>query len=162
MGTEFSVYLRLPKADDRTEPQPKTAESSFILKDKTILLCEDNAMNREIAIAILEKKGMSVIPAVNGKEGVDLFTGSEPGTFDAVLMDIRMPVMDGYEASKAIRTSGHPDSRKVPIIALSADAYSDDIKRAQACGMSGHLSKPIDPELLLRTLQTDIQETEQP
>lgn len=160
VGTEFAVYLKLPKADDRTRPEQQSPEASIILKDKTILLCEDNAMNREIAIAILEKKGMSVIPAVNGKEGVDLFVGSKPGTFAAVIMDIRMPVMDGYEASKAIRTSGHPDSGKVPIIALSADAYSDDIKRAQACGMSGHLSKPIDPELLLRTLQTDIQDTE--
>ena len=73
-------------------------------------------------------------------------------------MDIRMPVMDGYEASRTIRGAENPDAGKIPIIALSADVYTDDIKKAQQCGMTGHLSKPIDPELLLKTLQKDIEE----
>ena len=155
-GTEFTVYLTFPKADGRTEPERTPEEAYALLRGKTILLCEDNEMNREIAAAILEKHGMSVLPAVNGSEGVRRFLESESGGISAVLMDIRMPVMDGYAAARAIRASGHPDAGRVPIIALSADVYADDIKKAQECGMTGHLSKPIDPELLLRTLQADI------
>jgi len=156
-GTEFAVYLVFPKATGPAEPERGKTETPFMLSGRTILLCEDNEMNREIATAILEKNGMSVIPAVNGRDGVEQFKKSDSGAISAVLMDIRMPVMDGFEAAKAIRASGRPDSEIVPIIALSADVYADDIQKAQACGMTSHLSKPIDPELLLRTLQADIQ-----
>jgi signal transduction histidine kinase len=156
-GTEFNVYLTFPKAGAPAEPARAADSVPPLLQGKTILLCEDNEMNREIATAILEKGGMSVLPAENGREGVRRFLQSDSGSIDAVLMDIRMPVMDGYAAAKAIRASGRPDARSIPIIALSADVYSEDIQRAQDSGMTSHLSKPIDPALLLHTLQADIQ-----
>lgn len=156
-GTEFTVYLTFPKVDGGAQPGSKNAGQPPALEGRTILLCEDNRMNREIATAILEKNGMTVIPAENGRAGSERFLGSADGSIDAVLMDIRMPVMDGYEAAKVIRASGRRDAAAVPIIALSADVYTADIRRAQDCGMTSHLSKPIDPELLLHTLQTDIQ-----
>jgi PAS domain S-box-containing protein len=160
-GTEFAVYLTFSKAGRQIDSnQDAQKGKQLMLCGKTILLCEDNEMNREIATAILEKNGMSVIPAVNGEEGVQRFIESGIGEISAVLMDIRMPVMDGYEASKAIRASSHPDSKKVPVIALSADAYNGDIQKARECGMNSHLSKPIDPEMLLQTLHADIQRAE--
>ncbi|HUM83549.1 MAG TPA: ATP-binding protein [Lachnospiraceae bacterium] len=157
-GTEFTVYLTFPRADSKKEPEHRAKDRHAGLKGKKILLCEDNEMNREIATAILQKFGMTVISAKNGMEGVEKFKASEKGEIAAVLMDIRMPVMDGYEASRTIRGAENPDAGKIPIIALSADVYTDDIKKAQQCGMTGHLSKPIDPELLLKTLQKDIEE----
>jgi signal transduction histidine kinase len=160
-GTEFTVYLTFKKADESNGLCPAKEKSDFILEGGKILLCEDNEMNREIATAILEKAGMSVIPAVNGREGVEKFLQSGIGDISAVLMDIRMPVMDGYEASKAIRAAGRPDSRSIPIIALSADAYNDDIIKVHECGMTSHLSKPVDPGRLLQTLQKDIVKAEQ-
>ncbi len=159
-GTEFTVYLTLPKADLCEGAEKTGRKLPIMLQGKTILLCEDNEMNREIATAILRKSGITVIPARNGKEGLNRFLESKPGEIAAILMDIRMPVMDGYEASEAIRSSGHPDSRRVPIIALSADAYNGDIQKARKAGMNSHLSKPIDPEMLLQTLQTDIRTAE--
>jgi len=154
-GTEFTVYLTFPKAE-APEKAGEPRQGQLCLRGKTVLLCEDNEMNREIATAILEKNGLSVLPAADGREGVERFAASKPGEIDAVLMDIRMPVMDGYAAARAIRASGRPDAAAIPIIALSADAYTEDIERARDSGMTGYLSKPIDPELLLRTLQQDI------
>jgi two-component system sensor histidine kinase/response regulator len=152
-GTEFTVYLNFRKANGAGSADVTAqAEDQSVLQGKTILLCEDNEMNREIATAILEKKGMTVLSAVNGKEGAAYFAASQPGAISAILMDIRMPVMDGYEAAAAIRASRHPDAKRVPIVALSADAYIDDVHKAEECGMNGHLSKPIDPELVYSTL----------
>ena len=127
-----------------------------MLQGKKILVCEDNEMNREIVIAILKKSGMEVIAAVNGKEAVTRYTQSAQGEISAILMDIRMPVMDGYEAAKCIRESNHPDAGRVPIIALTADVYTDDINKSRKCGMNGHLSKPIDTILLLKMLRKEI------
>ncbi len=155
-GTEFTVHLTFPKASKQAHAEPQPKAPQLVLKGTTILLCEDNEMNREIATAILEKSGARVVSAVNGKEGTERFLRSGHNEIDAVLMDIRMPVMDGYEAARTIRACGRPDAGTVPIIALSADVYTEDIQKAQNCGMSGHLSKPIDPELLIRTLQTAI------
>jgi PAS domain S-box-containing protein len=152
-GSTFTVYLTFKKADDLPDGTAAApAQDHDALEGKTILMCEDNWMNREIAKALLEKNGISIVSAVNGEEGVRCFTQSPPGTFAAVLMDIRMPIMDGYEASKAIRASGHPDAKRIPIIALSADAYVGDIQKAHECGMNCHLSKPIDPGQLFRVL----------
>jgi signal transduction histidine kinase len=156
-GTIFTVYLSFNKVKKRIAEAQTVSVDLTLLKGKTVLLCEDNEMNREIATAILEQSGMIVIPAANGEEGVNHFIESGSGMISAVLMDIRMPVMDGYAASRAIRVSNHPEARTIPIIALSADAYTDDVKKAQACGMNRHLSKPIDRKLLLQTLQVEIQ-----
>jgi PAS domain S-box-containing protein len=152
-GTEFTVYLTFRKADAAIGFDGGSGpEDQSELDGKTILLCEDNEMNREIATAVLEKKGLNVVSAVNGKEGLTYFMRSHSGEISAILMDIRMPVMDGYETAKAIRASDHPDAKRIPIIALSADAYIDDINKAKEYGMNGHLSKPIDPELVYSTL----------
>jgi len=99
---------------------------------------------------------MRVDTAENGKEGVQKFLDSAPGTYDAILMDIRMPVMDGLEAAKRIRLSDRPDAGSVPILAMTADTFSDDIQNCLDAGMNGHLAKPVDPEQLYRKLQSVI------
>jgi CheY-like chemotaxis protein len=96
---------------------------------------------------------MTVVPAANGKEGAERFLESQPGEISAILMDIRMPVMDGYEAARTIRASDHPDAKRVPIIALSADAYRRRYRKARGVRNERHLSKPIDPELMYSTLR---------
>lgn len=120
---------------------------------KRILLAEDNDLNREIAQALLEMNGFTVECAADGKQALDKFRESEPGTFNAVLMDIRMPVLDGLEATRRIRTSGHQDARKIPIIALSANAFDEDSKKSIESGMNAHLSKPIEAQKLFNTLR---------
>ncbi len=159
-GTEFIVHLDFQKVLRSDGAERKAEEKPVRLEGRRILLCEDNEMNREIATAILEKNGISVIPAVNGREGTERFMKSGKGEISAILMDIRMPVMDGYSAAKAIRASDHPDAAGIPIIALTADAYTNDVRKAQESGMTVHLSKPIDPELLLKTLQDAVRNAE--
>ena len=116
-----------------------------------ILLVEDNDINREIALELLTMTDIIVDDAKDGREAVDMFllNGS---TYDLILMDVQMPVMDGYEATQAIRHSDHPKASSIPIIAMTADAFHEDVVRATEAGMNGHLAKPIDPELLYRTL----------
>ena len=109
-------------------------------------------MNTEIARALLEEKGMEVICAENGQAACDAYRSSAPGYFDAVLMDIRMPVMNGYDAARSIRNADRADAAAVPIIAMSADAFDDDIRRCMDAGMNGHISKPVSPEKLYGTL----------
>ncbi|MDD3336205.1 MAG: response regulator [Eubacteriales bacterium] len=117
-----------------------------------VILAEDNAMNMEIAQDILTKAGMIITPAVNGKEALDLFVASQPGTYAAILMDIQMPVMDGYESSRAIRKSAHPEAATIPIIAMTANAFTSDITAALAAGMNDHVAKPISYDRLYDAL----------
>ena len=117
-----------------------------------VLLAEDNELNREIAQTILEMNGFTVACAADGQEALDLYCGEEPGWFDVILMDIRMPVMDGLESARRIRTSGRPDARRIPIIALTANAFDEDTRKSLASGMNGHLSKPIQVDQMLETL----------
>lgn len=117
-----------------------------------ILLAEDNEMNMDIAVDILQKAGVRVVCAANGTDALSIFCDSAPGTFDAVLMDVQMPVMDGYKATKAIRSSRHPEAKTVPIIAMTANAFAEDVTQALACGMNDHLSKPIIYEKLFAVL----------
>lgn len=156
-GTAFTVYLKLREAaaeqdgpDTENEGHPAPADR---LSGKRVLLCEDNLMNQEIASVILKKRNMQTDVANNGQEGLEKFLNSESGAYAAVLMDIRMPVMNGYEAAAAIRASEHPDAKTVPIIAMTADAYPDDIVRAKSAGMNGHIAKPINTQLLYSTLE---------
>ena len=154
-GTEFIVIIPFAKATSDAEVPCSVEHSlaSVSLKGKRILFCEDNSLNTEIAKALLEHQGMNVVCAANGSDGVKKFTESTKGFFDAILMDIRMPVMTGYEATKEIRSLPRSDAKKIPIIAMTADAYDDDVKKCFAAGMNEHISKPIDPALLFRTLQ---------
>lgn len=118
----------------------------------TILIVEDHPMNAEIASRIIRKTGLEVRSAENGKLAVERFSASLPGEFKAILMDIQMPVMDGYEATRAIRALDREDARTVPILAMTADAYQEDISRCMAAGMNGHISKPLDQHELYRKL----------
>jgi two-component system, sensor histidine kinase and response regulator len=110
-------------------------------------------MNSEIACGLLRSRGMETIRAADGERGVSLFASSTEGFYAAVLMDIRMPVMNGYEASKAIRALDRRDAKTVPIIAMTADAFEDDVKRCREAGMNSHVAKPVHPETLFRELE---------
>ena len=117
-----------------------------------ILLCEDHPMNQQIAVKLLRDKGMLVEVAENGQRGVEHFSRSTDGFFDAVLMDIRMPVMDGYEACRTIRALNRSDAGSVPIIAMTADVFKEDVDRCRAAGMDGHVPKPVEPEGLYQAI----------
>ena len=124
---------------------------------RTILLCEDNDLNAEIATVVLhENGGAEVTRAATGKEGLDVFAASEPGHFDLVLMDLRMPKMDGFEATGRIRALDRPDAQKVPIVAMTADAFDEDVQKCLDLGMAGHIGKPIDVTKLIATVASYI------
>ena len=151
-GTSFNVSVAFERIDDTIAKKPEAAAAEKQVQGLCILLCEDNEMNTEIAKSLLEMHGVSVTCTRNGQEGYDTFTSSAPGTFNAILMDIRMPVLNGYDASQKIRASSHEEAATIPIIAMSADAYDDDVKKSRDAGMNGHISKPIDPERLFAEL----------
>ena len=148
-GTEFVVYLDLERTEDIPQTGDKSEAGQEELTGLKLLLCEDNLMNAEIAKKLLEYYGATVISASDGLEGYNRFLKSQPKELDAVLMDIRMPVMDGYEAAKKIRASKHPDARVIPIIAMTASTYDSDIQEAKEAGMDGHVGKPVDPKMLV-------------
>ena len=114
------------------------------LQGLKVLLAEDNAMNRDIATNLLRRAGIEVTQAEDGGQAVEKFLASKPGDWDLILMDIQMPVLTGYQAAKKIRASRHPLAGKIPIIAMTANAFNEDVAEALACGMNGHLAKPID------------------
>ncbi len=118
-----------------------------------VLLVEDNNMNMEIAKSILRSAGLAVDCAWNGREAVDMFQSSPPGYYSALLMDVHMPVMDGHEATRCIRSGAHPDGNSVPIIAMTADAFAENVAEAHASGMNDHIAKPIDIATLFATLK---------
>ena len=131
----------------------KNAEpENYDFTGKHLLLVDDTELNRDIAQELLEIVGFQVTTANNGKEGVDVFEASAPGTYDAILMDVQMPVMNGYEATTAIRASDHPDSEKILIIAMTANAFAQDIAKSMEVGMNDHISKPIDMDLMYEIL----------
>lgn len=115
---------------------------------KTFLLAEDNELNREIALELLGNMGARLETAANGREALKRFQEQKPGYYDLILMDIQMPVMDGYEAARGIRALPREDSKTVPIIAMTADAFVEDIENAVSAGMNGHMAKPLDFETL--------------
>ena len=152
-GTEFTVRMYLRETTDIQNRQSPTEHSpDEKLSGRKMLLCEDNKLNREIACALLRQKGVEVITAENGKIGLECFAASKPGEFDAILMDIRMPVMDGITATQAIRELERADAQTVPIIAMTADAFAEDIERCLEAGMNAHLAKPIEPQMFYRAL----------
>jgi signal transduction histidine kinase/ActR/RegA family two-component response regulator len=156
-GTTFTVKLHFDEVKDNAQLSAGVNKNKIVnLKDKKILLCEDNELNREIAVALLNDKGMKVVCAENGKIGVTTIAQSDEKEFDAILMDIRMPVMDGIEATKAIRALDRKDTKIIPIIAMTADAFSEDVDRCLKAGMNGHIAKPIDPDRLYEELYSRI------
>ncbi|WP_294149621.1 response regulator [uncultured Clostridium sp.] len=122
------------------------------LSGRRILMVEDNEINREIAADILSMSGAAVDTACNGREGAEAFAGSQPGYYDLILMDIQMPVMNGYEAARYIRGMERPDAGTIPIFAMTADAFAEDIEEAEHAGMNGHLAKPLDISAMMREL----------
>lgn len=150
-GSCFTVTL--PFTIDHNPPPPEQEQPvPADLHGKRLLVVEDNDLNMEIAEFMLTSAGATVDKAYNGEDAVQQFTKAAPGTYDAVLMDLMMPVMDGYTAAKAIRASGHADVGRVPIIAMSANAYAEDVRQCLACGMNAHISKPLFRDVMLRTL----------
>lgn len=127
-------------------------EKKYDFSGRRFLLAEDNELNLEIACELLTNTGAHVDAARDGQEACDMFLNTPQGTYDALLLDIQMPLMDGYQAAKKIRESSHPDSRAVPIIAMTANAFSEDVVAALSAGMDGHVAKPVEPELLYQTL----------
>lgn len=139
-----------------------TPEEEFDFSGRRILLAEDNDLNWEIAQELLSEIGLELDWAENGQICVEKFERSPVGTYDGILMDIRMPVMTGYEATKAIRKLDRPDAGTIPIIAMSADAFSEDIQKCLACGMNGHIAKPIDMREVTRMLERFIVDRKEP
>ena len=123
-----------------------------ILEGKKVLLCEDHPLNTLVATKLLEKVGVTVVTAENGLIGVNKFAESQENEFDAILMDIRMPIMDGLEATTKIRALNRQDAKAIPIIAMTANAFAEDRSLSKSAGMNEHLSKPIEPQLLYKTL----------
>ena len=152
-GTRFTIDLTLRPADSGPAPAEPEERSPVPLAGRHVLLCEDNPLNTEIATLLLKKEGVAVTCAQNGRDGVERFAASPPGGFDAVLMDVRMPVMDGLEATRAIRALDREDAASVPILAMTADAFEEDIRRCREAGMNGHIIKPVEPARLFRELR---------
>lgn len=146
-GTTFELHLMVEETEEKANAHSSGVEHCHF-GHLHILLVEDNALNQEIAQMLLTSKGASLDIVSNGQEAVDKFEASPPGCYQLILMDIRMPVMNGYRAAEKIRHSQHPDGADIPIVAMTADAYEDDIKHCMAVGMNGHISKPINPDKL--------------
>lgn len=151
-GTEFLLDVWVDMVPQTEQPQASETDRDISIEGLHILLCEDNALNMEIAVYLLEEAGAVVDCAGNGREALDRFRDSEPGSYDAILMDIRMPVMDGLEAARNIRAMDRPDAVSVPIFAMTANAYDEDMEMSREAGMNEHLSKPVDAEVLYRTI----------
>ena len=153
-GTTFHVILpfRICQPGE-LPPQAAKAPAPDALQGMRLLLVEDNTLNMEIAAFMLENVGAELTKAQNGQEALDIFRESPAGFFDAILMDVMMPVMDGYQATRAIRALERPDAAAVPIVAMTAHAFTDDRKRAYEAGMTAHLAKPLESAVLIRTLQ---------
>ena len=153
-GTGTTFVIRIPfridtDMKDRTEAEEKTETS---IQGLHVLLTEDNELNMEIAEFVLQNEGAVVTKAWNGQKAVDIFRKSRPGEFDAILMDIMMPVMNGYEAAKMIRSLDREDAKVIPIIAMTANAFTEDKMRAKEAGMDEHIAKPVDGKLLVKVI----------
>ena len=165
-GTQIIIRLKFRLAKESDMPAPERAETGADAPEtdasaempevdfttKRLLLVEDNMINMEIANMILTQAGFTVETAENGKIAVDMVSGSEPGYYDAILMDIQMPEMDGYEATRAIRSLNNKALADIPILAMTANAFQEDVDAAKKAGMQGHIAKPVDIEVLMRTL----------
>ena len=151
-GTTFVIRVPFkidPDADKREEQRDVSEKS---IKGLHILLAEDNELNMEIAEFVLQNGGADVTKARNGQEAVELFRKSASGEFDAILMDIMMPAMNGYEAAKKIRSLDREDAKTIPIIAMTANAFMEDRLKAKEAGMNEHIVKPLDVELLIKVI----------
>lgn len=152
IGTSIQVMIPFEIARESAQKKEKGETEQKNLSRLRILLAEDNELNREIAAFILEDEGISVTEAVDGQQALELYLKKPEAYFDMVLMDIMMPMMDGYQAAQAIRNSGRKDAETIPIIAMTANAFDDDRRKTRAAGMDAHLSKPINVPELMETI----------
>ncbi len=152
VGTTFVIRVPFKIDLDADKHEEQTDASEKSIKGLNILLAEDNELNMEIAEFMLQNEGAHVSKAWNGQEAIEVFKKSEPGEFDVILMDIMMPVMNGYEATKIIRSLDREDAKVIPIIAMTANAFTEDRIRAKEAGMDEHVAKPVDVELLLKVI----------
>ena len=150
--TAEKVLQVLQEAQNQRQTQKSKSPSLSELDGRRILIAEDMTVNAEIVKQLLSMNFMEVDHAKNGKEAVKLFTKSPKDYYDAILMDVRMPVMDGLKATEAIRASEHPNARTVPIIALTTNYFDEDVARSLEAGMDAHLEKPVEPKQIYRTL----------
>ena len=149
VGSTFTVEIPLLIAEHVETEEKEKLKKDMDLHGLHVLLAEDNDLNAEIAIALLEEQGMIVTRAVDGKSALTQFCNTDPGTFDLILMDIMMPEMNGYETTKAIRNlPDRPDGKKIPVIAMTANAFAEDVQAALDAGMDDHVAKPVDMEIL--------------
>ena len=163
VGTEFSVTVTLKNCDKKEDGEKEEADTGSkraILAGRRILLAEDMEINAEIMMDLLEIEDIEADHAANGKIAVEMFEKSAAGDYSAILMDVRMPEMDGLEAAAAIRALKREDAKKIPIIALTANAFEEDVQRSLQAGMNAHLSKPVEPDHLYQTLAELIYEAE--
>lgn len=153
-GTAIKILFTFFRAQEKADSgNAKNFPAVTDLSGMRILLAEDNALNREIALVILEEKGAEVTCAVNGKEALDCFAESPEGFYDVILMDIMMPVMDGLQATRKIRTLKRPDAQTIPVFAMTANAFQEDIQKSREAGITAHFSKPLDYEMLVRKIR---------
>ena len=156
-GSTFTVRLpmRIAEATPQ-EPRQTTAAAEpepIDFSNLRVLLVEDHPVNTLVAKRLLEQFGAWVDTAKNGAVGYDKLTQSKSGTYNLIFMDIQMPVLNGYEATRAIRSSGHPQAKSIPIIAMTANAFAEDIQKSLDSGMNGHLAKPITPDLIAKAIR---------
>lgn len=151
-GTTFTIRIPFEITEAGNEAPQEGSAYEMVLAGKQILAAEDNMINREILTEILRAYGAVITPAINGQEAIDLFEQSKPYTFDFILMDIQMPIRNGYEAAQAIRAMERPDSKVIPILALTANAFKKDEEQALASGMDGFVTKPLNINTLLEKL----------
>ena len=156
-GSTFTVRIPMAAADTGASPETESIrldnQDCRCAGGMRVLLAEDVEVNREIAVMILSNMGFCVETACNGKEAVEMLMASEPGYYNAVLMDVQMPVMNGYEATRMIRSLEDPDLAAVPVSAVTANAFAEDIQDAMDAGMDGHIAKPLDPQMIAKVLR---------
>lgn len=158
IGSTFTVEIPLRIAEHVETEEKEKLRKDMDLHGLHVLLAEDNDLNAEIAVALLEERGMIVTRAADGKSALAQFCNTDPGTFDLILMDIMMPEMNGYETTKAIRNlSDRPDGKKIPIIAMTANAFAEDVQAALNAGMDDHVAKPVDMEILTSVITKNIE-----
>lgn len=153
-GTMFEIELEFAVADGKQKRSPNADECipEESLEGRHFLLVEDNAINSEILAELLQMWGATCVLRENGLQAVEEFESSVPGTYDAILMDIQMPVMNGYEATRKIRSSSHPEAKTMVILAMTANAFAEDVQKSISAGMNGHVAKPVDMKILYNTL----------
>lgn len=155
-GSTFVITLPFEIAEESNLLQPEHVDEDVDLNGLHLLLAEDNDLNAEIAQTLLEDEGARVTVVTDGRQAVDLFRDSEAGTFDAILMDIMMPVMDGVTATKELRALDRPDAKRIPIIAMTANAFDEDAQKCFEAGMNAHIAKPLQMQKLKQTIQAQL------